>query len=280
MPKVKPHIPDEQVLKELSTLDGEILLLPAQVANVLSISTKQLETNRSEGSPPRFVKVGGVYRYRVADLRAYLQANPVFNNSMEAYHWEVYADKLRFCGIDPLDLRVPVTMPKMPKIKSTKIFFDAAYTSQEDADARVISIGFVAEKGQEFYAELIDGYEPSMCSDFTRDNVLPQLDGGEPRMTLQELGAKLRIWIESLKAKAVLVSDFPPIDWPFIYDLFQASGWPRNLLMHCEPSHFSIPRDGTKYHRAMKDYWLQHADRQCHALENARSLHYAWSSRK
>ena len=281
MPKVTPKISDEQLLKEFSTLDGEILLLPAQVAKILAISVETLKSNRSDGAPPRFVKVGGSYHYRVADVLAYLKANPVFNNGMEVVRWEIHADELRFCGLDPLELQSLVRMPMLPKTKSKKLFFDVMPTSFDDAGAKIVSIGFVSEKnGQEFYAELTGTYTTSDCSDFVKESVLPLLEGGAARMTEFELRCKLADWIDSLKSDHVLVSDFPPIDWPFIYDMNHGCRWPDRLQKYCEASYFLIPKDATKFNQALREFWLQNASRRHHALVGARSLYQAWLARK
>ena len=51
-------------------------------------------------------------------------------------------------------------------------------------EAKLISIGLVAEDGRMFYAELSDTYLLKDCGDFAREVVLPLLEG--------PVGAKLR----------------------------------------------------------------------------------------
>ncbi len=160
-----------------------------------------------------------------------------------------------------------------------KIFFDTEFTSLEDVDAGLISIGLVTEDGQEFYAELTDTYDQSICSEFVIETVLPLLDGGDCQMTFQELASKLKAWIESLRDEVILISDSPPIDFPFIWDLFEKYGWPHNLPKQCEPLYFLISeKDGEKFHRALEDFWALHANRQHHALYDAKSLQVAWGA--
>jgi len=161
-----------------------------------------------------------------------------------------------------------------------KIFFDTEFTSVEDINAGLISIGLTTEEGHEFYAELTDTYDLSMCSDFVIETVLQLLDGGSYRMTFRELAVKLKAWIEAIDAQElILISDSPPLDFPFVSDLFDKFGWPNNLPKKCEPLYFWISeKNGEKFHRALEDFWLLHADRQHHALMDARSLQFAWSA--
>ena len=69
---------------------------------------------------------------------------------------------------------------------------------------------------------------------------------------------KLKAWIEAFKAEVVLISDYPKIDWPFIWDLFEAHGWPKNLRKQFEPIHFWLPEDTTKFQTALQDFWSKH----------------------
>lgn len=68
------------------------------------------------------------------------------------------------------------------------IFLDTEFT-QLDFEAKLISVGLVSEDGGEFYAELADTYQVKECGDFTREVVLPLLEGGKaliPMNTLTE----------------------------------------------------------------------------------------------
>lgn len=159
-----------------------------------------------------------------------------------------------------------------------RIFFDTEFTSLEDVNAELISIGLIAENGKEFYSELTDTFDISICSDFVVETVLPLLEGGSHRMTFRELAEKLKVWIESYKQEVVLISDAPAIDWPFIWDLFEAHGWPKNLRKQCEPIDFFIPQNGEKFHQALEAYWSTHSARQHHALVDAQSLYHAWNT--
>ncbi len=58
------------------------------------------------------------------------------------------------------------------------IFFDTEFTSL-GSDPRLLSIGLVADDGQERYLELSDGWTEAICSPWTRQHVLPRLGKGE-----------------------------------------------------------------------------------------------------
>lgn len=157
--------------------------------------------------------------------------------------------------------------------KPLPVFFDTEFTSLE-MNAEIISIGFITAKGQEFYAEL--AVDPSKCSSFATESVLPLLDGSTP-MTFSELAISLKKWIESMNGEVVLISDAIKLDWPFIDDLFEKLGYPKNMKQG-EPITFWVPKDKEKlFDQALEDYWLEHSAQRHHALVDARSLYYAWN---
>lgn len=155
-------------------------------------------------------------------------------------------------------------------MKRFPIFFDSEFSALDES-ASLISIGFVAKSGATFYAEL--PVDPEKCSEFVRESVLPLLDGGSSLMFSSELAARLKAWIEGFKGEVVLVSDAPKLDWPWVYDLFEAHGWPNNLQKQCEPIQFWIPKHSEEvFHCALEEYWLEHESKRHHALIDAMSL--------
>lgn len=110
------------------------------------------------------------------------------------------------------------------------IFFDTEFT-ELSLDSRLISIGLVSEDGQrEFYSELEDTYKLTDCSDFVRESVLPHLQGGNARMSAQELTVKLANWLEEFDEPVQLATDSLHWDWPWIQRIFSDPHlWPTNL---------------------------------------------------
>jgi hypothetical protein len=85
-----------------------------------------------------------------------------------------------------------------------RIFLDTEFT--DFRNPCLISLGLVAEDGQEFYCELTDGWTREHCTDFVLDTVLPLLDGVSS-MSRDRAGAEISKWLESLNGAISLVSD-------------------------------------------------------------------------
>ncbi len=161
--------------------------------------------------------------------------------------------------------------------KAINVFFDTEFSSLEN-DAKLISIGCVAEDGREFYAELEGGWQPSDCTPFVLETVLPLFQGGDYRMSQSVLAYRLKIWVAGLGDKEVnFRSDCPSIDWPWIDHIFSSfECWPANLRRQCQPIYFEDSRSHHRYLAAMESYWKAHIARQHHALVDAKSLLFAW----
>jgi len=160
------------------------------------------------------------------------------------------------------------------------VFFDTEFTRFRDArhEPKLISIGCVTQDGQEFYAELTDTWQPSDCSGFVIETVLPLLDGGSARMMEAQLAVRLKEWVEGLTDNKMVVfrSDGPAYDWPLVEYLFDFYGWPHNLRRKYGYIHFDHLPLETRYNRALEDYWREHGSKRHHALVDARSLQHAW----
>ena len=160
-----------------------------------------------------------------------------------------------------------------------QVFFDTEFTSlNKDRGYRyLISIGCVAQDGREFYAELSDTWDENLCSLFTLETVLPLLQGGGCRMSVSEMTTRLKEWIEGLAAKEVtLISDSPKHDWPFIQEVFDCDGWPKNLRKKCGTIFFEDNRQRHRYLMALENFWKDNISRQHHALVDAKSLLFSW----
>ena len=108
--------------------------------------------------------------------------------------------------------------------KGLLIFFDCEFTDLS-VDSRLISIGLVSENGNcEFYAELSETYQSPDCSDFVREAVLPQLQGGDALMTMRELSLRLLDWLIAFGEPVQLATDSLQWDWPWIEKIFAEAG--------------------------------------------------------
>lgn len=157
-----------------------------------------------------------------------------------------------------------------------KIYFDTEFTDFMLSPA-LISIGFVADDGREFYAELNNTYDEQMCSDFVKENVLPVLSGEKFEMSIEELSVKLSVWIESFGQPVTLWADAPSFDWIWLVEIFNHNNsvWPINLVRKCRST---LESASNSYHEACEEYWwLNQKDGavQHHALWDARSIKFA-----
>lgn len=160
------------------------------------------------------------------------------------------------------------------------IFFDTEFT-ELGLDPRLISIGLVSEDGaREFYAELSDTYQLTDCSDFVREAVLPHLEGGVVRMTMDELTLRLGNWIEGFEQPVQLATDSLSWDWPWIQELFCTPGtWPENL--DGKPVSLYETVGAAFLERIVEQTFQSHVPRlrRHHALDDARVNRLAWLAR-
>lgn len=163
--------------------------------------------------------------------------------------------------------------------KETSVFFDTEFTTAGLGEQPfLISIGCVAEDGQEFYAELTDTWHRGLCSQFVVSTVLPLLEGGSCRMSEKVLAIRLNEWIQGLgDGEVTMRSDAPRWDWPWVADLFQFYGrWPTNLRRKCGTIYFEEHGEQDRFNAGLELFWKGNIARQHHALVDARSLHFAW----
>ena len=171
-----------------------------------------------------------------------------------------------------------VTEGSKKRSKALNVFFDTEFTKfrSVDDEPKLISIGLVAEDGREFYAELLDTWDISDCSQFVISVVLELLDNKE-FIKEAELAVKLKDWIEGLgPEEVVLRCDAPSYDWTFVAELFQFYGWPANLRRKCGTVSFDNDRQIHRYQAALSMFWKDNQARMHHALVDARSMKFAW----
>jgi len=164
------------------------------------------------------------------------------------------------------------------KKKTLSVFFDTEFTKfrSVDDEPKLISIGLVSEDGREFYAELLDTWDISDCSQFVISVVLELLDNKE-YIKEAELAVKLKDWIQGLGAEEVVLRcDSPSYDWPFVADLFNFYGWPVNLRKKCGTVYFDNDRQTHRYQSGLAEFWKDNQARMHHALVDARSMRFAW----
>lgn len=97
------------------------------------------------------------------------------------------------------------------------VFIDTEFT--DFVDPQLISIGLVAQSGEEFYAEV--PYEVRECSEFVKAAVLPLL-GYAPHaeMTMDDLYVQMTNWLRLVRPKDedVFICYDYQTDWDLFYD--------------------------------------------------------------
>jgi hypothetical protein len=159
------------------------------------------------------------------------------------------------------------------------LFFDTEFTRLDEryVDAKLISIGFIDETGEHaFYAEL-DHWHQDECSEFTRNIVLPLLEGGEYVMNMQDLGQKLKRWIDDFDTPVMLWSDAPDLDWRWLSWIFLSSGigWPSNLSHQPKKFDFDASQ-AQRFNQAIESSYSHHGLRLHHALDDAKANCMGW----
>jgi hypothetical protein len=103
-----------------------------------------------------------------------------------------------------------------------RLYLDTEFTNLNPLkQTRLISIGLVSPAGHEFYRELSDTYNESVCSDFVIKNVLPYLKGGDCVRTEFQVATELFEFISDLSQnheQVVIVAD-SKTDFDFTYNL-------------------------------------------------------------
>lgn len=147
-----------------------------------------------------------------------------------------------------------------------KVFIDTEFT--DPINTGLISLGIVAETGEEFYAEV--PYLEAECSDFVRMAVIPLL-GKVPdaACTFEELGGRILSWLETVRrdAKGVEICFDYQTDWDLFVDAldYQAPEW-------CQPRLIRSHLDQRRLH----EFHHENALPKHHALYDAKANKFAF----
>jgi hypothetical protein len=152
-----------------------------------------------------------------------------------------------------------------------KVFFDTEFAGP-NSNPRLLSIGLVAESGQELYFEFSDGWTEDKCSPWVRVNVLPMLGSGD-RLSRREGVDRILSWLSSIGPSPKLVGDS---DWDtkLLDQLMKESrvGPDRYQL---ELLTFENKEQAKLFELAKKRYFANEAIRPHHALNDARAFRKA-----
>lgn len=153
-----------------------------------------------------------------------------------------------------------------------RVFLDTEFT--DFVTPKLISCGFVAENGSEFYVELADGWRTDRCSEFVVDTVLPLLNqSSSDILSRTEAGRALIGWLATIGNPVDVVYD-TEIDWVLIADLLREHRTKNSPLLHA--SLLSWPGAAMARHfELLLSQTLNVDPLQHHALVDARALQRA-----
>jgi hypothetical protein len=153
-----------------------------------------------------------------------------------------------------------------------RVFLDTEFTNF--TDPQLISCGLVAENGNEFYAEMSNGWQTEKCSDFVVTAVLPLLNQSRyASFTRLQAGKNLNDWLASLGSSIALIYD-AEIDWQLIADLLQSHQSITSCLI--SPTLLSWPGSAmARHYELLLEETLAGDAVRHHALVDARALRWA-----
>lgn len=153
-----------------------------------------------------------------------------------------------------------------------RVFFDTEFTSL-GSDPRLLSIGMVADDGQELYLELSDGWTDVMCSPWVREHVLPMLGKGE-QLTRRDAGRRIGNWLEGFTVQPKLLGD---TDWDttLLTQLLEESGLTRTGF-RVELLVFQSREQAKAFEVAKQQYFELQNSMPHHALTDAHAFRSAW----
>ena len=146
------------------------------------------------------------------------------------------------------------------------IFIDTEFTNL--IDKSLISIGLVADTGEEFYAEV--AYDNAQCSEFVRDVVLPQLQREEADYCSHaNLRHRILTWLTVVRGtnEPVVIGYDSKTDWNLFVDALNGvvptwcSGRDIYYCLNCW---------------LLENYYRASGDKEHHALHDARANRYAF----
>lgn len=143
-------------------------------------------------------------------------------------------------------------------------FVDTEFTGF--IDPKLISIGVVAQSGEEFYAEV--DHSVNECSEFVRATVLPLLNQNKI-YSFAELKGALSSWIDIVRQEGPIF---------ICYDSEYDRTMLNQIFENGTPKGFFFRNLGVSYVNKLKMYewYIKNKQAEHHALHDARALKYAF----
>lgn len=144
-----------------------------------------------------------------------------------------------------------------------RVYLDTEFADWDDPNTDLLSIGMVAEDGQEFYAECTD-FDRRKVTTFVKLEVLPQMGApNTPRLDKIQLKESVLAWLSEIPEPLIVV-DYDG-DWNLLLRLL-GEDLPNGLALA------NIYND--RVSQALYDYFSIHKVTRHHALHDARALQW------
>ena len=170
-------------------------------------------------------------------------------------------------------------------MKRLRLFIDTEFTDFGDRD--LISLGMVAETGEEFYGENLD-YKKSWASAFVKQHVLPLCNFDKHGKRLSTLSAEAWLWLDNLPCDEIILMVDYGGDHELLRELFIGNMHPKineiqnvfdplmdQLKVHqsagISPPEKFIENGKTAYKLGFFSYFLDTKEIQHHALSDAKA---------
>lgn len=150
-----------------------------------------------------------------------------------------------------------------------RVFFDLEFSALSK-DAQILSAGFAAENGPEFYVEMED-VSPSQFSPFVQDVVVPLLRGPSALVLPEEQAlAAILDWLSAFDSP-VLVSD-SEWDSSLLGSLIRKYAKEDSVPLSYDLLAFSSGYAARQYQESDLEYFLRNKGMRHHALHDAKAL--------
>ena len=152
------------------------------------------------------------------------------------------------------------------------IFFDTEFSGL-NSDPHLLSIGLVANNGDELYIEFTDGWMEGNCSHWVREHVVPMLGKGE-KLSRMAAASRIMSWLSSLSISPILLGE-TDYDTSLFADLMSDCGFGHDHF-RLKQLEYGEKAKISAFKAEKQRYFDAQRTAPHHALTDARALHHAW----
>ncbi len=152
------------------------------------------------------------------------------------------------------------------------VFFDTEFSGL-NSDPHLLSIGLVANTGNELYIEFTDGWMESNCSHWVLEHVVPMLGKGE-KLSRMAAASRIMSWLSSLSISPILLGE-TDYDTSLFADLMSDCGFGHDHF-RLKELEYNEKSEAAAFRAEKQRYFDVQRTVPHHALTDARAFHYAW----